>query len=115
MPKQPTKLWMTAFLVVVIALVSGCSTISGTAAAKVETEAPWQFHDIADIGLIQENAVVPQPEGVLIVDSRPYKPKYIKGHIPTAINLPFSQFDKMVDKLPEDKNTLLIFYCGGPT
>ena len=53
-------------------------------------------------------------DGVMIIDSRPYKPKYVNGHIPTAVNIPFSQFDKMVDKLPEDKTTLLIFYCGGP-
>ena len=50
----------------------------------------------------------------MIVDSRPYKPKYIKGHIPTAVSMPFSQFDKQIDKLPQDKNNLLIFYCYGP-
>jgi len=52
---------------------------------------------------------------VMIIDSRPYKPKYVNGHIPTAVSIPDSQFDKMTDKLPQDKNTLLIFYCGGPT
>ena len=51
----------------------------------------------------------------IIVDSRPKKPKYDKGHIPTAISIPDSQFDKLKGKLPEDKNALLIFYCGGPT
>ena len=115
MVKQPTKVWTAAFLAVLVALAAGCSTTAGTATAKAETEAAWQFHSIADIGLIQANAVVPQPEGVLIIDSRPYKPKYVNGHIPTAINIPFSQFDKMTDKLPADKNTLLIFYCEGPT
>ncbi len=115
MLKQPTKLWMAALLVVLVALATGCSTTSATATAKAETGADWQFHSIADVGLIQANAVVPQPEGVMIIDSRPYKPKYVNGHIPTAVSMPFSQFDKMTDKLPEDKNTLLIFYCGGPT
>lgn len=116
MARQATKLWRIAVLLAIaITLVAGCSTASGTAAAKAETEAAWQFHDIADIDLVKQNAVVPQPEGVLIIDSRPYKPKYVNGHIPTAINIPFSQFDKMTDKLPQDKNTLLIFYCGGPT
>ena len=97
----------------------GCTaTQTATAPQKqaaVEKPADWQFHDIADIDLIKKNAVVPQPEGVLIVDSRPYKPKYVNGHIPTAVSMPFSQFDKMTDKLPKDKNALLIFYCGGPT
>jgi rhodanese-related sulfurtransferase len=40
-------------------------------------------------------------------------PKYANGHIPTATSIPDSKFDQMTNKLPEDKNTLLIFYCGG--
>jgi 3-mercaptopyruvate sulfurtransferase SseA len=115
MQKEATNVWVIALLAAALSLVAGCSTTAGPASAKGETEAPWQFHDIADIELIQKNAVVPQPKGVLIVDSRPYKPKYVNGHIPTAISMPFSQFDKMTDKLPKDKKTLLIFYCGGPT
>ncbi|MGD9314341.1 MAG: rhodanese-like domain-containing protein [Desulfobacterales bacterium] len=50
----------------------------------------------------------------MLIDSRPYMPKFANGHIPTAISIPDSQFDKMTDQLPEDKNTLLIFYCEGP-
>ena len=30
-----------------------------------------------------------------------------------AVSIPDSQFDKMTDKLPADKDALLIFYCGG--
>jgi rhodanese-related sulfurtransferase len=67
------------------------------------------------VTLVQQYAKVPQPEGVMIIDSRPYKPKYVNGHIPAAVSIPDSQFDKMTDKLPQDKNTLLIFYCEGPT
>ena len=114
MQRDATKLGLAVFLTLVVALAAGC-TAAGPAAVTAEKEAAWQFHDIAGIELIQKNAVVPQPEGVLIVDSRPYKPKYVNGHIPTAISMPFSQFDKMTDKLPKDKKTLLIFYCGGPT
>ena len=33
--------------------------------------------------------------------------------IPTSINISDTDFDKNVDKLPADKATLLIFYCGG--
>jgi rhodanese-related sulfurtransferase len=51
----------------------------------------------------------------MIIDSRPYQPKFANGHIPTAISIPDSQFEKMIDKLPEDNSTLLIFYCEGPT
>ena len=47
----------------------------------------------------------------MIIDSRPAA--QYDGHIPGAINIPDSQFDKLVDKLPADKATLLLFYCGG--
>ena len=53
------------------------------------------------------------PENVMLIDARPYKPKYIKGHIPLAVSIPNSQFEKMTAELPDDKNSLLIFYCGG--
>ena len=51
---------------------------------------------------------------MIIIDSRPKQPRYDKGHIPTAISLPDSQFDKMAaEVLPADKTAKLIFYCGG--
>ena len=52
---------------------------------------------------------------VVVVDSRPYKPKYVEGHIPTAISIPDSQFDELKGKLPQDTSFPLIFYCGGYT
>lgn len=52
---------------------------------------------------------------VVVVDSRPYKPKYVEGHIPTAISIPDSQFDELKGKLPQDTSLALIFYCGGYT
>jgi len=50
---------------------------------------------------------------MVLVDSRPKRPKYDKGHISTAISLPDSQFDKLSNTLPQDKKALLVFYCGG--
>ncbi|MDJ0831775.1 MAG: rhodanese-like domain-containing protein [Desulfobacterales bacterium] len=50
---------------------------------------------------------------MVLVDSRPKRKKYDKGHIPTAISIPDSQFVKMQNELPTDKNTPLVFYCGG--
>ena len=51
----------------------------------------------------------------IVIDSRPKKPKYDKGHIPSAISIPESQFEKLQGKLPRDNNTPLIFYCEGFT
>jgi hypothetical protein len=96
----------------VLAFTFGCTGIQQTAEPA---KADWQFDDIVDVAFVQPYATVPQPEGVMIIDSRPYKPKYANGHIPTAVSIPDSQFDKMTDQLPQDKNTLLIFYCGGPS
>jgi rhodanese-related sulfurtransferase len=50
---------------------------------------------------------------MMLIDSRPKRKKYDKGHIPTAISIPDMQFDKMTDQLPRDKSQLLVFYCGG--
>ena len=51
----------------------------------------------------------------IVIDSRPKKPKYDKGHILSAISIPESQFEKLQGKLPRDNNTPLIFYCEGFT
>ncbi|MER2605379.1 MAG: rhodanese-like domain-containing protein, partial [Siculibacillus sp.] len=56
---------------------------------------------------------IPLKKGVALIDSRPAARQYDPGHIPGAINIPDTQFEKSVDKLPADKDTLLIFYCGG--
>ena len=50
---------------------------------------------------------------MVLIDSRPKRKKFDKGHIPTAVSIPDSQFDKLNDQLPNDKNKLLVFYCGG--
>ncbi|RSK26203.1 hypothetical protein EJF36_04645 [Bacillus sp. HMF5848] len=48
----------------------------------------------------------------VLIDSRP-APVFDAGHINGAINIPDSQFDTMTHMLPENKETELIFYCGG--
>lgn len=49
-----------------------------------------------------------------LVDSRPKERKYDLGHIPGAISLPDSQFDKLAaERLPKDKAAALFFYCEG--
>jgi rhodanese-related sulfurtransferase len=50
---------------------------------------------------------------MVVVDSRPKKRKYDKGHIPGAISIPDREFEKMSSLLPADKATPLYFYCGG--
>jgi rhodanese-related sulfurtransferase len=52
---------------------------------------------------------------MVIVDSRPTKPKFIQGHLPGAISIPDKQYDALKGILPVDKNIPLVFYCGGYT
>jgi rhodanese-related sulfurtransferase len=63
-----------------------------------------------------ERLVVKGPEkgAYFLFDSRPTV-RFIEGAIPTAVSLPYPEFDKNLDKLPKDKNALVIFYCSGVT
>jgi rhodanese-related sulfurtransferase len=47
-----------------------------------------------------------------LIDARPARTA-AKGMLPGAINVPDTEFDKHVGKLPADKGALLIYYCGG--
>ena len=105
-------LWLPIFMALVLSMGIGW-TGAQAASKSAPAKADWKFHDIVSVDFVQQYVKIPKPDNVLIIDSRPYKPKYIKGHIPTAINIPDSQFDKLKDKLPKDKNAILIFYCGG--
>jgi rhodanese-related sulfurtransferase len=59
-------------------------------------------------------ALGPEKGKYFLFDSRPL-PRFQEGAIPTAVNLPFPAFDKNIEKLPKDKNALVIFYCSGVT
>jgi rhodanese-related sulfurtransferase len=85
----------------------------GTAvAAGVQPKEGW-YKNIVDTSFVKEYAQIPPRKDVVIIDSRPAARRYDNGHIPSAINIPDTQFDKLKHLLPEDKNKLLIFYCGG--
>ncbi len=105
----------TAFAILfLIGTLSGCATQQTAAPVATATETAFEpFHDIVDMTFVQQHVSIPMADNVILVDARPYKPKYIKGHIPGAVSIPDSQFDKMTDRLPADKDSLLIFYCGG--
>lgn len=56
----------------------------------------------------------PEKGNFVLIDSRP-GPRYHEGHIPGAISIYDAEFDKHIDKLPKEKDKLIIFYCGGVT
>ena len=76
--------------------------------------APGWYKKLVKLDFVAKQAVLPKIDGVLLVDSRPTARKYDLGHIPTAINIPDTSFDKLAPTLlPADKAALLVFYCEG--
>jgi Rhodanese-like domain len=57
-------------------------------------------------------AAGPEKGNFTLIDSRPGI-KYQEGHIPGAISIPFPKMAEMKNKLPQDKNRLMVFYCEG--
>ena len=105
---------LSLMLGLALALTFGYATTTLAAdAAKTKADTSWKFHDIVDVNFVMEQIKVPMPQDVMIIDARPKRAKYDKGHIPMAVSIPDSKFDKMTDQLPKDKNALLVFYCGG--
>lgn len=68
---------------------------------------------IGSVSAAYVKRIVDKPDGSVIVDARPKKRKYDKGHVPGAISIPDRSFGKMTAVLPADKKTPLLFYCGG--
>lgn len=95
----------------IVIMTTGC--VAATQQPSMKKDTSWMHHDIVDAQFVSQHISVPMPENVMLIDARPYKVKYIKGHIPGAVSIPHSKFDKHVSMLPKDKNALLIYYCGG--
>ena len=81
--------------------------------ATIQPQDGWYNKALVGYDFVRQNVDIPPKKGVMIIDSRPAKRQYDPGHIPGAVNIPDSQFDKLAGMLPEDKSTLLLFYCGG--
>ena len=84
------------------------------AAYSPSNPGPGWFNKLVDLDFVKKQAAIPKVEGVMLIDARPAVRKYDLGHIPTAINIPDTQFDKLAPTLlPQDKSMLLVFYCEG--
>jgi rhodanese-related sulfurtransferase len=102
------------FKILILAMAAGLVILAGTfSAIAQDAKEPWMYDQIVDAAFVISKVSVPMAKNVMIIDARPYQVKYIKGHIPGAVSIPFSKFDKKIDLLPKDKSTLLIYYCGG--
>ena len=105
MKSAPKLMFLALALAVILAAGQASLALAAETAFK-------QYTKIVKTDAVK--AVVDGKTKGVIIDSRPYQKQYLKGHIPGALNLPSSQFDKKAAKvLPKDKATLLVFYCGG--
>ncbi len=109
-----TRLSLFAALVVGTTLSTMMLPPTPPAAAQtaLQPKEGW-YATLADFAAVRAEAEIPPKKGVALIDSRPAARQYDPGHIPGAINIPDTQFEKLVDRLPADKATRLIFYCGG--
>jgi hypothetical protein len=89
--------------------VKFATLVSAKTAIKVAPEKQMTTVDVEKLV-----AMGPENGKYLLVDARP-APRFMEGSIPTAVNIPFAAFDKMTEKLPKDKNALIIYYCAGVT
>jgi rhodanese-related sulfurtransferase len=107
----------TTLLLAVLAALAATPMVMPSVALAADATAlqpkeGW-YRSLADFDFVRERVDIPPKPGVMVIDSRPAARQFDPGHIPGAINIPDSQFEKMVDRLPADKATQLIFYCGG--
>ena len=93
-----------SLVVAVVAALASVPVVYSTAAygadaVAIQPKDGW-YKTLVDFDFMRQNVSIPLKKGVVIIDSRPAARQYDLGHIPGAINIPDSQFDKMVDKLP---------------
>ncbi len=70
---------------------------------------------VTEIKTKELEALVDQNTQLFLVDSRPAS-RYGQSHLPDAVSIPVPLLkEKKSSLLPKDKDTLLVFYCGGPT
>ena len=103
-----------AFLGVLAAALFSLAGLPAQAAdAPIAPRDGWYNQALVGFEFVRDQVDIPPKKNVMIIDSRPAARQYDPGHIPGAINIPDTQFDKQVAKLPANKADLLIFYCGG--
>lgn len=99
-------------------LISFAGDENNPVATEIKVKQPFKVPEeqkISNDAVIELIAMGPEKGQYTLIDARPGG-AFLNGHIPTAISLPFDSFEtSSAVVLPQDKNSLLIFYCGGPT
>jgi len=87
-------------------------------ATEVTVKQPYKVpaeQKITNDEVVKLVSMGPEKGQYTLIDARPAG-AFLGGHIPTAISLPFDSFEENCSTvLPQDRNRLIVFYCGGPT
>ncbi|MBU1711718.1 MAG: rhodanese-like domain-containing protein, partial [Proteobacteria bacterium] len=106
--KYTKQILAALFMAITLILGTGLSQ-----AAENTAKPDWFFSDLVDMTFVKQHVQVPMAENVMLIDARPKRAKYDSGHIPMAVSIPDMEFDENIEKLPKNKETLLIYYCEG--
>ncbi len=68
---------------------------------------------LSGISVKKVYTMIENDENFILIDTRSSK-EYAPSHLPKALSIPICDKNNFVDQLPEDKDQLLIFYCGWP-
>lgn len=101
-----------AFVLATASAVLVVPVAPASAQTALQPKEGW-FQTLTTFDKLRPDVTIPPKKGLVVIDSRPAARQYDPGHIPGAISIPDSAFDKAVDRLPADKATRLVFYCGG--
>jgi hypothetical protein len=69
---------------------------------------------VTEISVDEVKKLIDKDEDFELIDSHPGH-RYSAAHLPGSISIPVCEMQELIGLLPNDKNKLLVFYCGGPT
>lgn len=99
-------------------LVSFTGGESKPLATEIAVKMPYKVPEhqkITNAEVVKLVAMGPEKGNYTLVDARPVG-AYMSGHIPTAVSLPYgTSQEECAVILPQDKDEMLVYYCGGPT
>lgn len=116
---------MTARRALTLALVAAVALVPGGAGARPDWRSPLERAGIGFIAARELKGMMDRGERFVLVDARD-EVHYRRGRIPGAVSIPAEDAPlAFVDlarpkrlghpeRLPADRDTLLVFYCGGP-
>lgn len=87
-------------------------------AEEISYKSSYDFHQLDNVITMSKVAQLleksPAEGNYMIVDARGYD-NFIEGHLPNAVLIPYYEFQDFKDRMPADKDTLIVAYCRGFT